>query len=162
MRPTLLALSAIPLALALSACENSQQPANTANPPAAPAAATPAAPAPAAPTPAPAPQSTAAADLEPLVGTWATGPEACGTPITIAADSFKGYENSCQITGWTNNGDGTFTAAVSCASEGQTAAEKITMTPLFGPQGEGIRLAYDDRGGDPVTVFRCPTPRAAQ
>ena len=33
------------------------------------------------------------------------------------------------------------------------------MEPLFGPQGEGIRLSYLDRGGDPVTVFSCPTPR---
>lgn len=49
---------------------------------------------------------------------------------------------------------------MSCQSEGQATSERIKMEPLFGPQGEGIRLSYLDRGGDPVTVFSCPTPRA--
>jgi hypothetical protein len=147
VRPYLAALSVIPLTLVLAACDSSQKPAattTTVTAPAAPAA-----------TPA-----TADAALEPLIGTWAATTGNCSTPITIAANSFKGYENSCEISGWTDNGDGTFTAAMSCTAEGKTADEKITMTPLFGPQGEGIRLAYDDRGGDPVTVFRCSRPKA--
>lgn len=153
MRPYLLALSVLPLTLALAACDSSPKPTATTEQAAIPAAATPAA--------TPAAGSTGNAQLDPLVGNWAADPASCGTPISIAANSFKGAENSCEITGWTDNGNGTYTAAMSCTGEGQTVTEKITMTPLFGPQGEGVRLVYDDRGGEPVTVFRCPKPRAA-
>ena len=145
----LAALSIIPLTLLLAACDSSQPPAST--PAATTPAATPAATAPASPTPRP-----GNAALEPLIGAWASTPANCGAPITIAANSFKSAENSCEISGWTDNGDGTYTAAMSCNSQGQ----KITMTPLFGPQGEGIRLAYNGRGGEPVTVFRCSKPKA--
>ncbi len=152
MRPYLAALTVLPLTLVLAACDSSPKPAATTPAP----AATPAVTQPAAP----AAQSSGNASLDPLIGSWASSPANCGAPITIAANSFKGAENSCEISGWTDNGDGTFTAAMSCNSQGQKADEKITMTPLFGPQGEGIRLAYNDRGGDPVTVFRCSSPKA--
>ena len=143
MRPILLALV---LPLALAACDNSPKPAAT-TPAEQPAAGAPAAPAPAAPA--------GDAALAPVIGTWGFDAPACTAPITIAANAFEGAENSCEISGWTDNGDGTMTAAMTCNSQGQTASESIKMTPLFGPAGEGIRLAYVDRGGDPVTVFRC-------
>ncbi len=102
----------------------------------------------------------AAAATAPLFGSWATDPANCGTPIVISATSFEGAENSCEISGFTDNGDGTFTAAISCNSQGQAANERIQMEPIFGPAGEGVRMSYLDRGGDPVVVFRCPVPRA--
>ncbi len=138
MRPHLLALA---LPLLLAACQS--QPASEAppaNPPAAEAPAQPAAP--------------ADAETAPLFGSWAVDPANCGTPITISATRFEGAENLCDITSLEASGDG-FTASLTCTSQGQTSSEKISMTPLFGPQGEGIRLQYVDRGGDPVTVFRC-------
>jgi hypothetical protein len=145
------------LPLLLAACESSTPPAGgTAAPQPAPAVEVPAVEAPAASAP---PASTGQAALDPLIGSWAASPANCASPILITADSFQGLENTCQIGGWTDNGDGTFTAAMTCQSEGQTASESIQMEPLFGPQGEGIRLSYVDRGGDPVTVFSCPAPR---
>lgn len=141
------------LPLLLAACDNNPPQPN------APAAEAPAA-QPAAETPAAQPASPAGAAAEPLFGNWAADPASCGTPIVISATSFQGAENSCEITSLTDNGDGTFTAAMSCNSQGQTAQESVSMEPIFGPTGEGVRLTYLDRGGDPVTVFRCPAPRA--
>lgn len=142
------AAAAIALTVSLAACGNSSTP-----PASTPQASTPAATKPAATT-------TASADLQPMIGDWAAESVGCASPISIAANSFKGAENSCEITGWTDNKDGTYTAAMSCNSQGTAAKENVTMTPIFGPQGEGIRLAYNDRGGDPVTVFRCAKPKA--
>jgi hypothetical protein len=146
-----LVLLALPLMLA--ACDSSNPPAPAANAP----AAQPAAKAPATPAANAAPA--AAAATAPLFGSWAADPANCGTPIVISATSFEGAENSCDISGFTDNGDGTFVAAMSCNSQGQTANERIQMEPLFGPAGEGVRLSYLDRGGDPVVVFRCAAPR---
>jgi hypothetical protein len=143
-------LVVLALPLVLAACDNNQPaPAATtpADKPAAQAPATPAAPA-------------AAGATAPLFGSWATDPANCGTPIVISATSFAGAENSCEISGFTDNKDGTYTAAMSCNSQGQTANERIQMEPIFGPAGEGVRMTYLDRGGDPVVVFRCPAPRA--
>jgi len=143
---------AIALPLFLAACDQSPAPTpSTTQQPASPAPSTPA--------PQPSSGSTGAAATDPLIGSWAASPANCAAPIVIAADSFQGAENSCTISGWTDNGDGSSTAAMSCQSEGQATSERIKMEPLFGPQGEGIRLSYLDRGGDPVTVFSCPTPR---
>lgn len=155
MRPYLLALSVIPLTLALAACDSAPKP-EAAKPAATPpAAAAPSQPAtPAAPAAQPATASATEA-LKPVIGGWATEPANCGAPVTIAANSFAGTDGNCEISGWTDNGDGTLTAAMSCGS----ASKKITMTPIFGPQGEGIRMA-DGSGGKPVTVFRCPKPKA--
>lgn len=99
-------------------------------------------------------------DTAPLFGTWAADPGWCrgegdGFPITISATRFEGRENSCDITELTGNGDGTFTATLACTGEGQSTTERVSMEPIFGPTGEGIRLGYLDRGGDPVLVFRC-------
>jgi hypothetical protein len=114
-----------------------------------------------APAPAPAaPAPTVPADTAPLFGTWAANLAWCsgsgeGGPITISATRFEGSENLCDITELADNGDGSFTAALSCTGEGQTATERVTMTPVFAPTGEGVTLSYLDRGGEKVTVLRC-------
>lgn len=105
--------------------------------------------------PQPAPAETAELDLAPLSGNWAASPANCATPIVISPTAFEGAENVCEITQWTDNGDGSLTAAMTCQAAGETNSESIRMTPIFGPTGEGIRFEYLDRGGDPVTVFRC-------
>ncbi len=101
-------------------------------------------------------------DTAPLFGTWAANLAWCrgegdGFPITISATRFEGRENSCDITELAGNGDGTFTATLACTGEGESVTERVSMEPIFGPTGEGIRLNYLDRGGDPVLVFRCQT-----
>ena len=158
MRRACLAVLALPLLLA--ACDSAPQAPASSAPPAEPAAAAPAAEAPAATAPAAPSAGLNAATMAPLIGSWAVDAAGCATPIVTTATSFRGAENVCEITGWTDNGDGTYTAALTCTGEGQTINERIAMTPLFGPTGEGIRLDYVDRGSDPVTVFRCPTPRS--
>lgn len=141
----------------LAGCDNNSQPtapeeeAATAQPAATPPVQTPAAEPAVAAVP---------ADTEPLFGYWAATPAACSSPIVISATAFEGAENSCEITALTANGDGTFNASVTCMGEGQSVSERIGMEPIFGPTGEGVRLTYLDRGGDPVAVFRCPAPRA--
>jgi hypothetical protein len=142
---------AVPAVLSLAGCgQNESQPQAPASE--LPAAAAPAAPAAAAP---------ASADTAPLFGRWASDPANCANlAIAISADSFEGAENSCKIASLSDNGDGSFTASLDCASQGQTSSERVAMTPIFGPAGEGVRLSYLDRGGDPVTVFRCPVPRS--
>jgi hypothetical protein len=139
-------IAALPFALA--AC-SSDQPAPQAPPANPPAASPPAAEAPA--------QSTPASDVAkaPLFGNWAADLANCGSPIVISETRFEGAENSCEISSIEDDGDGSFTVSMSCNSQGQTSAERISMMPAFGPQGEGIVLRYLDRGGDPVSVFRC-------
>lgn len=141
----LLPLLSLPLVLGLVACGGDSPQPPAADPPAAEA------PAPEAPdTPA-----LATAELAPLFGSWGFDAPTCSSPIAISETAFQGAENSCEITGFAANGDGSYTATLACSSQGQTANERIAMTPLFGPLGEGVRLNYLDRGGEPVTVFRC-------
>jgi hypothetical protein len=148
--PLRFAFAALPLVLVLAACGGGAPATPAANQQ---AAAQPAA----APAAQPAATTAAAPDLTPLFGTWGYDAPACSSPIRIAENTFEGAENSCEISGFTDNGDGSVTASLSCSSQGQTSDEQIAMTPLFGPQGEGVRLDYLDREGDPVTVFRCRT-----
>lgn len=148
----------VPVLLLLAACDQSPQSpdgqAATETPETAPIEA-------AAPEPAPAAAAPVAEpDTAPLFGTWAADLGWCdgngeGFPITIAADRFEGRENSCDVARLDDNGDGSFTATLSCTGEGEGTTERVVMTPLFGPTGEGIRLDYLDRGGEPVNVFRC-------
>jgi hypothetical protein len=152
VRPAIILAFTLPLVLA--ACDNSPKPPATQQGQQ-PATQQPAAQAPAAQKPAASQVPLGDAAMAPLVGSWATDASACGAPIAITAASFNGAENSCDITGWTDNKDGTYTAALSCGGN----TESITMTPLFGPSGEGIRLDYVDRKST-ATVFRCPTPKA--
>jgi hypothetical protein len=113
-------------------------------------------------TPAPQ-QSAAGADgSDALTGSWAADPANCATrAITITPTTFEGAENRCEIGNLTDNQDGSFSAALSCTSEGQSASETIVMRPIFGPLGEGINLTYPDRDNLDVTVFRCEEPVAA-
>ena len=132
---------ALPLVTLLAACDQSPQ-------------------SPAAQAPNPAQQATAAppapAAAAPLFGTWAATLANCdSSAITISATRFEGAENQCDITTLAENGDGTFTAGLSCTGEGQTATESVQMTPVFAPTGEGVTLTYLDRGGEKVTVLRC-------
>jgi hypothetical protein len=128
----------------------------------APAAEAPAAPQPAAPRPAPAAEGTAASAsaVAPMIGTWAADLANCQNgAITITETRFEGAENGCDITSIVDNGDGSFTATLSCTAEGAATTERISMVPLFAPTGEGIGLTYLDRGNEAVTVLRCVAPR---
>jgi hypothetical protein len=118
---------------------------------------------------APAAEQTAAAAapaaddaLAPLFGTWALDPAQCGGQVLkISKSRFEGAENGCDISGYTDNGDGTFTAAMSCTSQGTTAEESIQMRPVFAPTGEGVELTYLNRDNLASTVLRCPEPAAS-
>jgi hypothetical protein len=108
---------------------------------------------------APAAQPVAAADkaLEPLFGEWGLNPAACTQTLKISKTRFEGAENGCDITGYTDNGDGSYTAALTCGS----AQEQIKMRPVFAPTGEGIELTYLNRENQETLVLRCATGEAA-
>jgi hypothetical protein len=72
----------------------------------------------------------------------------------------EGAENGCEITGFTDNGNGSFNAALTCESQGQTADETIQMRPIFAPTGEGIDMVYLDRDNAAFTVLRCRSATA--
>ncbi|MBI4920718.1 MAG: hypothetical protein HY834_03145 [Devosia nanyangense] len=91
--------------------------------------------------------------LAPLVGTWALDVAQCGGQVLkISKTRFDGPDSGCDITGYTDNGDGTFTAAMSCSGTNET----VQMRPIFAPTGEGIDLTYVDRDNLKTTVLRCP------
>ncbi len=148
----LLPLAVLP-ALFLAACSGEPTPAPSA---------TASSEAPAAPAATPVASAPAADDaLSPLFGTWALDPRQCDGPVLkISKARFEGAENGCDISGYSDNGDGTYTAAMSCVAEGQTANESIQMRPIFAPTGEGIELVYLNRDNLATTVLRCPEPAA--
>ena len=137
MRLTLLAvLATVPL---LVACDSGTPPAPSGNATTTPAVTTPAAAPPAAPASFP-------LSARPLLGTWGADAAQCAgaAAAVITATTYSAGGSSCDLA-LTENGDGSFAAACS----GQT----ITLTPIFGPPGEGIRIAV---GSAPSTnVFRC-------
>ena len=145
MRRPLIALSLVPL-LALAACTGN------APPPAEPSSA----------PPAPSQEAEPATDeaLAPLFGTWALDPNQCEQNIKISKTRFEGAENGCDITSFGDNGDGSFTAAMSCLSQGQTADEQIRMRPVFAPTGEGVELTYLNRDNLETLLLRCAEPAA--
>ena len=121
-------------------------------------------------TPAPAPSSApvaaapaaepVAADddaLAPLFGSWGLDPAACTQTLKISKTRFEGAENGCDITGYSDNGDGSYTAVVACGS----AQEQIKMRPVFAPTGEGIELTYLNRDNQETLVLRCEAPEPA-
>ena len=63
---------------------------------------------------------------------------------TISATSYLVGGKSCDLT-LKDNKDGSFTAT--CGKQA------MTMTPIFGPTGEGIRIKAGD--AKPTNVFRC-------
>ncbi len=139
MRLTLLsALAIVPL---LAACGDAgTPPAPTSTTPATtPAATAPAASRPVAPASFP-------ISARPLLGTWGADAAQCsGSAATvITATSYSAGGTSCELT-LTDNGDGSFATACN----GQT----IVLTPIFGPPGEGIRIAAGS--AQSTNVFRC-------
>jgi hypothetical protein len=123
----------------------------------------PPAPAPSAVSSAPPPaQAVPAADkdLEPLFGIWGLDPAACDQTLTISETRFEGAENGCDIRSFNDNGDGSYTAALSCGAQGQTADEQIKMRPVFAPTGEGVELTYLNRDNLETLLLRCEAPAA--
>ncbi|MEQ1770176.1 MAG: hypothetical protein ABL879_10075 [Devosia sp.] len=155
----LLRLAVLATPLVLAACSGSAPPA-TESSSASAAAPQAAAEKPAAPAAAPAEASL----LDPLYGKWAVDLKQCEGPgpgaITISETRFEGAENGCDINGFTDNKNGTFTAALTCSSQGQTANENIQMRPIFAPTGEGIDMVYLNRKNATFTVLRCKQPAA--
>jgi hypothetical protein len=139
-------------ALMLTACGGGSNP-PPAQPSSAPSQQQPAAPAPATP---PKGKPANEKDLAPLYGTWGLDPANCGAQVLkISKKRFEGPGSGCDITGFTDNGDGSYTAAMSCKADGQTSSERILMRPIFAPTGEGIDLTYLDRNNLKSEVLRC-------
>lgn len=111
------------------------------------------------PSPPPVVQSTTPAkdaDIKPLFGTWGLDPANCGDQVLkISKKQFAGPGSACDVTGWSDNGNGTYTAAMSCKANGQASTERIQMRPIFAPTGEGIDLVYLDRNNLQSEVLRC-------
>ena len=148
MRRILSAASLLPVLL-LAACGGDTPPAQSTATPSAAAAA---------------PAQPAAAsddDLTPLFGAWGLDPSRCDQVIKISRTRFEGAENGCDISSFTDNGDGSYTAAMSCTSHGQTANEQIKMEPVFAPTGEGVELTYINRDNLKTTLLRCGAAEAA-
>lgn len=136
MRPALLSLLLVLPVLA--ACDNSPKaPAATAAPAAKPAASATATTVP----------SSFPIGARPMLGTWAADAVACTDAarlVTVTPASYDVGGKSCQLA-LRDNKDGTF--AASCGQQ------NMTLTPIFGPTGEGIRIAVGD--AKPTNVFRC-------
>lgn len=153
MRQLRLAAIVLP-ALLLAACGGGNSP----PPPAQPSAAAPSSEAQAAPPAAPADVAAPADDkvLAPLFGTWGLDPANCGDQVLkISKTRFEGPGSGCDIAGFTDNGDGTYTASMTCTAQGQSAKERISMRPIFAPTGEGIDMVYLDRNNLKSEVLRC-------
>ena len=151
MRYLHLAAAIVP-ALMLTACGGGS------NPPPAQPSAQPSQQQPAAPDPANPPKGKPASDkdLAPLFGSWGLDPANCGDQVLkISKKAFAGPGSSCDITGFADNGDGSYTATMSCKANGQTSQERIQMRPIFAPTGEGIDLTYLDRDNLQSEVLRC-------
>ena len=94
--------------------------------------------------------------LAPLFGSWGLDPANCGQQVLkISKTRFEGPGSGCDITGYSDNGDGTYIAQMSCTASGATSNEKIQMRPIFTPTGEGIDLVYLDRQNQQTEVLRC-------
>ena len=94
--------------------------------------------------------------LKPLFGSWGLDPANCGDQVLkISKARFEGPGSGCDISGYSDNGDGTYTATMSCTASGKTSSERIQMRPIFGPTGEGIDLVYLDRKNQASEVMRC-------
>jgi hypothetical protein len=130
---SLATLAILPL---LAACDSSSPPAQSGG-----AATTPAKPAavkPAAPVGFP-------FNARPMLGTWASdGAQCASNPTVITATTYTVGGKSAPLA-LTDNKDGTFTTTVN--------GQRLTLTPIFGPPGEGIRIAQGDARS--TNVFRC-------
>lgn len=160
--PSLLAATA--LVAVLAGCGGS-------NPPAEPASSS----APATSSEAAAPDASASAQttevaaqpagddkIAPMFGVWGLDPSQCTQTLTITKTRFEGPDSGCDISGWSDNGDGTYTAKMSCSASGQSSSEDVKMRPIFAPSGEGIDLTYVARNNLQSTVLRCGPPPSAE
>lgn len=136
----LLPLSPLLILPLLAACDSG-------NTPKAPSAETPAAVTPAK-TPAgktPAAPATLPPGARPLIGSWAALDCTDKAGLTVvSATTFSAGGKSCDIA-LSDNKDGTFSAICN--------KQDLKLTPIFGPAGEGIRIAMGDAKSS--TVFRC-------
>ena len=123
----------------LAACDS--------NTPKAPAAEAPATVTPAK-APAPGEPATTAklpAGARPLIGSWAAADCTDTAGLTVvSATSYAVGGKSCDIA-LSDNKDGTFSATCN--------KQDLKLTPIFGPAGEGLRIAVGDAKAR--TVFRC-------
>lgn len=83
---------------------------------------------------------------------WCAAPQGDRRPIEITATRFEGYENSCAILGINEVGTA-YNASLSCASEGQTSAERIRMDVV----NQIMTLTYLDRDAAAVELTKCTT-----
>ena len=90
-------------------------------------------------------------------GRWCANPRGAERPIEISTTRFEGYENSCGILSISQVSDG-YEAALACAAEGQTSAERVRMAV----QGDAMRLTWLNRNDAAVSLVRCPTPGAVK
>jgi hypothetical protein len=105
------------------------------------------------PAPGPVP---ADAVLKPLFGTWALDPSQCDSQVLkISKTRFEGPGSGCDITGFTDDGKGSYTATMACTANGTTTNERVSMRPIFAPTGEGIDLVYLDRNNLKSEVLSC-------
>jgi hypothetical protein len=105
---------------------------------------------------APSGKSAKDADLKPLFGTWALDPNQCGGQVLkISKSRFEGPGSGCDISGFVDNGNGSYIASMTCNANGQASTERISMRPIFAPSGEGIDLVYLDRKNLASEVLRC-------
>ena len=81
----------------------------------------------------------------PLIGSWAALDCTDKTAlIVVSASKFSAAGKSCDIA-LSDNKDGTFSATCN--------KQDLKLTPIFGPSGEGIRIAMGDAKSS--NVFRC-------
>jgi len=83
----------------------------------------------------------------PMLGTWAADLGNCGDTaklLTVSASTYAVGAKSCDLA-LADNKDGSFAAT--------SGKQQMTLTPIFGPSGEGIRIAQGD--AKPTNVFRC-------
>ena len=85
------------------------------------------------------------AGARPLIGSWAAADCTDVKGLTVvSATSYAVGGKSCNIA-LADNKDGTFSATCN--------KQALKLTPIFGPSGEGIRVAVGDAKSS--TVFRC-------
>ena len=94
--------------------------------------------------------------LKPLFGTWALDPTQCDSQtLKISKTRFDGPGSGCDISGFVDNGNGSYTATMACTANGTTSNERVSMRPIFAPTGEGIDLVYLDRNNLKSEVLSC-------
>jgi len=86
-------------------------------------------------------------DATPIAGNWCS---AEGGRFSISQDRFDSRENRCAVTKLSNY-QGTFSASLACESEGQTAQEDVTISPV----GKQLHITFLSRAGQRAVVNPC-------